>query len=163
MGAALPNFDGTLWSFASAEIDCAGRSVFGVSARGWKEELKAENEYGNGPVPIGRPVGQWTGSADMEIVLQEYLTLIQTLGNGYGRVPFNIGATYVEVDGPGVLPVQLLNVRLMSPEVANANDGKATRVKVGLSLVQPVLVNGLSIIDIGLVSVSIGASFSLSF
>lgn len=163
MAAGLPMFDGILWSFASAEIDVAGVSVFGVSGLGWKEDVKKEPTYGNGPLPIGRPRGQWSGSADMEILYSEYLTLISVLGDSFTDVSFNIGATYVEVNGPGIMPVQLLSVQIASPEVANTNDGKATVVKVGLSLIRPVETNGIAIMRSGLGGVTIGASFSLSF
>jgi hypothetical protein len=161
------SIDQNRWSLASAELDFAGYKVIGVSSLGLKEELTPSEEYGNGPAPVGRTIGQYKASGDCEIILVEYQNLIQTLGAGFMTVPFGIGATYFEAGGDGIMSVQVTGARITNHELSNSNDGKATRMKFSLSIITPILWNGVSCLDLqrglGSIGSQFGVGFSISF
>lgn len=161
MGNVFSN-DQNVFSLASAELDFNGYKVIGVNSLNLKDELTPSDEYGNGVVAVGRTVGQYKASGDCEILLAEYNAIIQRLGRGFGKRPFGIGATYIEIGGDGIMSVQVLGARIVSTELSNSNDGKGTRVKFGLSIIKPILWNGISIVDEQSGTSSIGSSFGVS-
>lgn len=153
------SLDQNRWSLASAEIDVAGDKMLGVQSLAPKEELTPTDVYGNGPVPVGRTRGIYKGSAELSILLVEFRAIIQKLGNGFGEKTFNIGATYIEINGDGVMPIEITGCRIATPDLSDTNDGKATVVKVGLSIITPIFWDGLQIINVNNGVATIGASF----
>jgi hypothetical protein len=140
--------NGNEFSFTSAEIDCAGRTYYGISALNCKDELTPEDVYGNGSVAIGRTEGIYKASADMEIALSEFRSLCAQLGDGFGSRSFNIGVQYRETPGAGLYKIELLGLRLTANDLPNAQGAAGTKVKVTLSLIQPILWNGLTLVKI---------------
>lgn len=156
--AKFPIINGHLFSFASAEIDFGGKSVFCLAALNWKEELTPEDQYGNDAVAIGRTKGQYKASADYEQYLHEHAEMIARLGQGYGERPFNIGCQYVEVPGAGRTVVEIIGARIAAPEVSNASGPAGTKVKCTLSVIEPIKINGLTLVQRKAQGLQIGVS-----
>lgn len=144
---AYPIINGNEFSFASAVVDFGGTKFYGVRRLNWKQELTPEDQYGNGAVPIGRTLGQFKASGDFEQLLSEYELLTAKFGNNYGKVPFNIGCQYVEQPGAGIVKVELIAVRIIGEEVSNEQGAGGTVMKVTLSIVRPIKINGRTLID----------------
>lgn len=158
--------DQNRFSFASAELDFAGTRVVSVNDLSFKEESPQPEEYGNGPLPVGRVQGNYKGSADCTILLIEYNELIQKLGSGFSKKNFNLGATYMELEGDGIFLVQVMGCRITNQELVNS-EGKASRMKLSFNFVTPIQYNGQGILQSqnsqGTLGVSVGASISVGF
>jgi hypothetical protein len=163
---AIYSLDQNRFSFASAELDFGGFKVISVNDLVFKEESPQPEEYGNGPLPVGRVQGQYKGSGDCTILLVEYNDLIQRLGGGFSGKNFNVGATYMELQGDGIMIVDVRGARIVSHELANS-EGKASRMKLSFSIVTPILFNGVGILGtsngVGSIGASFGASVGISF
>lgn len=142
----MATINGTEYSSASITLDFAGRKFVGVSSLNWSEELTPEDQYGFSPVAVGRTLGQYKASGDFEQLLSEYTALLKVLGNGYGTKPFNIGVQYRE-EGSDLVKVEIIAARIAKADASNAQGPAGTRMKVSLSIIQPIRINGLTLVD----------------
>lgn len=142
-----PIINGNEFSFASAAIDFGGTKFYGLTTLNWSQELTPEDQYGNGPVPIGRTLGQYKAAADFEQKLSEYERLLQKLGSNYMTKVFNVGCQYREQPGAGLFKVEINAVRIIKDEVSNSQGAAGTTVKVTLSVIRPIRMNGRTAID----------------
>jgi hypothetical protein len=146
---AIYSMNAYRWSFASGEINCNGRKFVGLQNLNPKESVKKEKVYGNGRTGIGRVRGQHEASSTMDMVLTEYDQLIQSLGDSFTDVPFDISATFIETTGDGVFTLGMTQVTIVEHELAMSNDGKALIQKVTLDIIDPIFWNGLRMCDQG--------------
>ncbi|KYG11411.1 hypothetical protein BE21_57515 [Sorangium cellulosum] len=125
----------------------SGTKFYGVVALNWKEELTGEVVYAAGPEPYGETMGEYKASADVEMYLSEFARLLQKLGNGYGQKRFNFGGTWRETPGDGINKIELINCRIISSEASNSKGSGPATVKANLSIISPIKINGLTMID----------------
>ncbi len=146
----IPSLDPTLYSLTSAQIDLAyGLTVRGISDLTRDQEVKAEIELGSDGLPLGAPAGTFSGTIDFTVIVSEYAALLSALGPGYMQVSFPLNATYIEVSSGGVLTYEAPSIRITKDNWSEANDGKASRVKVSAMLLSPPLINGMPAIVSG--------------
>lgn len=74
---------------------------------------------GNHPDPLGKTRGENSYSADCEVYLAEFANLIETLGAGYGDIPFTLLVHFVEGGFTG-LQDEVQGCTLDSTEAPNA-------------------------------------------
>jgi hypothetical protein len=137
-----PLINGNEFSFASVLIDLGGMKFSGISALNWSQELTPEDVYGNGAVAVSQTLGQYKASADFEQNFSEYQLLINKLGNAYMTKRFNVGCQYRETPGAGLVRVEIIGARIAKEEVSNASGAAGTKVKVTLSFIRPIRMNG---------------------
>ena len=130
-------FSGPMLSFSNCEIKIAGTRQVGITKIDLEDGLKAENEFGNGPIPLGAPIGQWEGTLSLDQHKQESLALMALLdglsaGNGFAVVETNMSLTFntvaVVVNGGtpfSIKRVEIPRVRFLKTKPAYANDGKS--------------------------------------
>jgi hypothetical protein len=140
------SINGIFHSFATAEIDIAGKKFYGFQSLNWKEDLKKEPVKGQGVVGLGFTLGDYEASADMEILLSEWTRLLAVIGDGYGYKPFNLGCQY-RAPGKPLISVDIKQATINGHEISNSRGPAGTTVKVPLMVIQPIVTNGLTAID----------------
>lgn len=143
-------FSGPMLSFANCEVKINGVRQVGMTKIDLEDGIKAELEYGNGPIPLGSALGQWEGTLSCDQHKQEALALMAMLsglsnGNGYGIVEtnmsltFNTIATVVNGGTPfGIRRVEIPRVRFLKAKPAYVNDGKSVILSWTTLLLEPV-------------------------
>jgi hypothetical protein len=134
----------TIMSLESGRLDVGGKKFYGLSSLGWKQELGGEDVYGNGPLPVGRTLGQYKASAEYEQLYSEHMAHLAKLGPAYGLKVFNLGAQWREAS---LHKVEIIAARITAKDIAAQQGGAPVRVKVTLSVIVPIIENGLTIID----------------
>jgi hypothetical protein len=144
---ALYGLDQSVWTLASGRITLAGAvRVMGLQGLTLKDEVDSAAVYGNGQRPIGRRRGQYKASGDLTILLPEFDQLAQHLGTPLDSTPFDISATYSEINGPGEYTVEASGMTITSNELAVSNDQKELVQKCNLLITAPILWNGVALI-----------------
>ncbi len=143
-------FSGPMLSFANCEIKINGARQVGMPKIDLEDGVKAELEFGNGPLPLGAALGQWEGTLSIDQHKQEALALMAMLnglsgGLGYAVVEANMSLTFntiaVVVNGGtpfGIKRVQIPRVRFLKAKPAYANDGKSVILSWTTLLMEPV-------------------------
>lgn len=157
-----PIVNGNCFGPASAEIDLRGRRYLGFASLNFSDELKKEAVRGNGSVALGVSVGEYEATCDFELVLHESFIFQEALGNGYGAVPFNIGASYVELPGAGVSVVEIIGATIMKIETSLQRGATGLVDKYTCMVITPIRRNGRTIIDIARGGSEIAAALSLA-
>jgi len=139
-----PYTTGFLASHESATFKAAGVPIKGYRSMGWKQELGGEDVYGNGPVPVGRTIGQYKATLDIEQLLSEYTTMVEKLGT-YGLTAFNLTVRWRE--GSRLSSIEIVDVLIKTEEGTSAQGGGAVVMKYSASVIVPIRVNGKSMID----------------
>jgi len=147
MALKYPILNGNVYSSASAEIDLRGKVYGGIVALNWSDELTIEEVYGFGPTPVGRTIGQYKATADLEMLMGDSDVFLADLGPAYGTVAFNIGCSYEEITGAGLSTVEIIGARIVKNEVSNSRGSAGITRKFTLSVIYPIKTNGLTIID----------------
>lgn len=140
MTAQFPLINGLLHSWASAQIDVNATPFYGITALNFSDELEMEGEYGPSPIALGGVIKQYKASVDLEMILSERDRLIAKLGNGFGKVPFNIGAQWIESTGQPTSTVGIIGARISKMEQSNAPG--AAKVKLTLFQYLPIVYTG---------------------
>ncbi len=143
-------FTGQMLSYSNCEIKVSGVRQVGMPKIDLEDGVKAELEYGNGPIPLGSAVGQWEGTLSVDQHKQEALALMALLngrsgGLGYSVVETNMSLTFntiaVVVNGGqafGIKRVEIPRVRFLKAKPAYANDGKSVILSWTTLLLAPV-------------------------
>jgi hypothetical protein len=165
-------FKGPMLSMSNCEIRIAGVRVVGVTKADMEDGLKAEAEFGTGPIPLGSALGQWEGSFSMDQHEQEADALRKLLnsksnGAGFALAEVNVSFTFngagVTINGltSPVKRVELLGVRFLKPKAAPSNDGKSIITSWSTLLTRPISWDGIYSINPDIFatsnSISIGA------
>lgn len=141
-----PLINGVRASWGDIEFRIRNARNLGVTEISYSQEQEPQPVYGAGVKPIGRTRGQVKPEASMTMLKEEADLLIETLGDGYGEVSFDIGVQY-RLDGLGVGKVHsdaILGVRITKIEQSPSVGSEALTCKISLS-VMDVLLNGKSI------------------
>lgn len=134
------------WSIFSGNFRFGDVKMHGLHTWDVQEEVKREIVRGNRQKGAGTTRGAHSVTSSAEILAVEYLQLIDTLGDGFSDVPFDIDCTYIEQNGDGVLNVHATDVKIAKHQKKVSNDGKELVYSVEFTIVEPIKWNGLQII-----------------
>ena len=135
------NINGIWHSFASAEIDFAGKKYLGIQSLNWSEDGKKEVVKGSGLIGLGYTLGDPEFGADFEILFSEWIRLTKALGDGWMYKQFSIGCQY-RSPGQPLSTVEIKNATINKHEVSNSKGPGATTAKVTLLVVEPIVTDG---------------------
>lgn len=88
-----PYINGVYSSHASVEISVNNLVIGGITEINYKPSLKKSKVKGAGAQPIGVTEGEADYEGDFSILELQWYLLLENLGDGYGRVPFDIVIT----------------------------------------------------------------------
>lgn len=144
------SLDQTRFSLASMTLDAAGITIIGCQDLSCKEQLETEPMYGNGSIVIGRTIGKLSGTGSLTMLPEEADSLVQQLGPGFGTVYWQLGATFLEVQGSGIYAVSASRVRISSKELKPGEPGgsKGSTIPFELTIDDPINWNGVTIIQL---------------
>lgn len=129
-------FSGPMLSLAACDIRVAGTQIVGLTKADMECGLKADPEYGSGPIALGSAIGQHEATFSMDQHLQEAMVLQKLLnarsgGAGFAFAEVNVSFTFtgagIRISGL-VIPVRTINiegVRFLKCKPAPSNDGKS--------------------------------------
>jgi len=149
------------YSMSSLDLQLAGVSLFGGSELKLSEKLEPGDVEGQSPVPIGQTTGAWSGEGSIKLPLSEALSAKAQIGNQWGTVAWTGTATFTELDGPGVMTIEILGARFTGAELDGGDRSKASTESLPFKLLQPCLWNGVKIVEPNASSGGFTLSFSL--
>ena len=144
-------FKGHMVSFSACEVRVLGVRYVGFTKADVDDGMKAEKEYGSGPIALGAAIGTHEAMVTLEQHYSEAQALMKALNNaaggaGYAFAFANISFTFAGV--PGVqIPLQTIEVkqvRFLHGKSSKSNDGRASIWQWDQILVtQPIAFNGI--------------------
>lgn len=145
----LPGGKGFIASMESGifKLNPGNRTFQGLRSFTVKEELGGEAVYGNGPKAIGRTIGQYKASADIEQNLIEYSHMRSNM-SALGISTVNLTVTWRE--GVQRTRVEIVDALLKNVEIAASQGGGPVTVKYTLDITEYVKTNGTTVMDEGL-------------
>src|ERR1700749_4419118 len=138
-----PFISGSRHSWASIEIRVAGQIVLGIIEVNYTPTLDPGVVYGAGPLPIAMTTGKAEFEGEFTILLEEFNTLIQNLGDAFMTQFFDIIVSY-DATGTGLTTVvdTLHGCRITKVEASNAaSSTDASSRKCSIKMLQ-LLLNG---------------------
>lgn len=139
-----PNVNGCDYSFASVEFKINNRRYYGVTSINYDDSLTPGRVKGASTLPLGSTAGDWDGSGSCEMNRQDAQAMIDDLGNGYGRVIFQVVIQYAE-DGMPTITDELPAVRISKAGNSNSQGSDASKMSFDLFLLSPIKRNGKAI------------------
>lgn len=155
MSSFAININGHLYSAISATVDIAGDIFYGIRTLNFSEESPEELQFGLGQVAVGTTRGNYTPSADLEILKHEADNFIAKLQQislakyrraSFGGVPFDIGIALQESLPLNLSTIQILGARVVSHEVGIQTGGSAIVSKFKLQVIRPIRTNGKTLV-----------------
>lgn len=129
-GTAYPLVNGARHSWASVEIRLAGQIVLGITEINYTPTLEPAVVYGAGSQPIGMTVGKAEYEGEFTILLEEYNTLVSTLGDGFMTQFFDIVVSYdTGSTGLSVIVDTLQACRITKVESSNSSTSTDASVR----------------------------------
>jgi hypothetical protein len=141
------DINGTQYSMASLDLELAGYTMIGGSELKMSEKLEPEDVEGQSSVPVGQTRGKWSGEGSLKLPLSEALDAKASIGNEWGTVAWTGTATFTEMNGPGVMTVEILGARFTSTELDGGDRSKASTGTLSFKLTQPSIWNGVKIVE----------------
>jgi hypothetical protein len=132
--------NGRRFSHASLEAKLDGDVYRGFKSINWKQSMKPTKVMADGPMPVGRTLGEYEAEADCEMLLQNATALRKSLaakaedGISYGLVEFDILCYFSEGASDPVHEVKLVGCRWESEDNSTAQGPDALVEKIGLSV-----------------------------
>lgn len=126
------------------KLNPGNRTFRGLRSFTVKEELGGEAVYGNGPKAIGRTIGQYKASADIEQNLIEYSHMVSNM-SALGVSTVNLTVTWRE--GVQTTRVEIVDGLIKNVEMSSSQGGGAVTVKYTLDITEYVKTNGKTLID----------------
>lgn len=139
------NINGVWHSFATAEIDLAGKKYRGFQSLNWGQDLKKEVVKGHGIIGLGTTIGDYEAKCDFELLYSEWVRFTAALGDGWGYKQFNLGCSY-RAPGKPLITVALKNLTVNADDVSNSKGPGATTTKVTIQIYEPIEINGITMV-----------------
>lgn len=146
MAVSFPQVNSNKFSYASITLWIDGRPYRGVKAINYKDSLKPAIVRGTGKQAIGWTAGQYESEGDVELFREEWADVRSALGPGYMERVFSIQVQYQEL-GASLQTDTLPAVRISENTRSNSEGTDALTVKLGLTLLLPILENGVAPIN----------------
>lgn len=122
----------------------------GLRKLGWKEELKGEPQRGNGPLALGRTIGEYEASCDVEQLQTEYNHMVETM-SALGLTALTLTATWRE--GRKVQRIEIPDALIKSVEGEVSQGGGVIVIKYTLDVnLSPIKTNGKTLLDLRLLN-----------
>lgn len=122
MATPYPLTNGVRHSWASVEIKLSDDIILGITEINYKDNLDPSVVRGAGPRPIAFTTGNYEADGDFTILLEEFNTLLQKLGDGWKTQQFDIIVTYDESkSGLSTIVDTLKGCRITSTEGSNSS------------------------------------------
>lgn len=102
MGASNPLLNGYKHSFASIELNIAGKRYNGFTTLNYSDDVERSDVRGNHAIRRGRTKGQYSCEGSITIESEEHETLLADLGDGFYDAGFDITATYADDSAPTI-------------------------------------------------------------
>jgi hypothetical protein len=138
------NTEGFEFSFASITLLTPGGRKFGAVSINYDDGLDPGMSDGTSTMPTGWTAGKWSGNASIEFNRRDGQELLAELGNGYGRVSFQVQVQYAE-DGTDVITDELPICRIKKVTNPNQAGTDPSKMNFELALLKPVIRDGLAI------------------
>ena len=140
----FPTVNGQKHSYADIVTSLGDVKHRGISAVGYNTERTATDVHGQGPNRAGVALGKVKNDGSMEMYRADADAFLQTLGQGYSAVPFQIIVVYRAVIGAPLVRDTLNGVRITKVEHSPQEGDEPMKTKFTLNIGE-VLLNGLSI------------------
>jgi hypothetical protein len=137
MALQFPLVNGVLHSYVSIEaiIGPVGRVSIAMKSINYSRERSRDMPAGAHPDPIGKTRGTNKYDGDCELYLIQWQELLESLGEGYGDIPFPIIVTYADVGVPAVTD-ELIGCTIDSTDASQSQGTDALTRKVKLNPVK---------------------------
>lgn len=139
-----PNVNGFEYSYASIALKIGGQRYYGATSINYDDSLEPGMVEGTSTLPLGDTAGKWSGNSSIEFNRRDGQALIDSLGDGYGRVRFPITVQYAE-EGMPVVTDELPICRIKKAGNSNSAGSDPSKMTFDLSLLKPILRNGKGI------------------
>ena len=92
-----PQINGNRYSWSSIELRVLGKRILGVKSVDFAQALEPGEVYGTHAQKIGRTRGELKPTGSIEMNKEEAEDLVNTLGDGYMEVPFDVVIAFREL------------------------------------------------------------------
>lgn len=135
-----PLINGHRYSFASIELKANGAIFLGVVSISYGSSLKPGIVRGSDGEKVGRTPGEADHRCSIEMLLSEYHALIDSLGPGFGLIPFDVQVMYAETElyddkggaPEGVTTHVIRGVRITDVDLSGEDGIDASTAKLAL-------------------------------
>jgi hypothetical protein len=136
-----PFINGHRFSFASIDVIANGRLFYGVTRIAYGSSLKPGSIRGSDTERIGRTPGESEHKCEMEMYQHEFQALIESLGAGWGLVPFDVVVAFDERnrydndsagEPEGVVTHSILGCRITDVDLSSQEGTEANKVRLVL-------------------------------
>lgn len=141
---SYPNTEGFEYSFSSIILKARGKRYYGATSISYDDGLEPGMVPGTSTLPLGDTAGTWSGAASIEFNRRDGQAIIDDLGDGFGRVRFQITNQYAE-DGMPTITDELPSVRIKKVSNSNAAGSDPSKMTFELALLKPIKRNGKAI------------------
>lgn len=90
----FPLINGVYYSYSNIELQLNGLTFAGVKAINYKDNLGRVKVRGTAMQPLGLTNGRYEANGDIEMYLDAFQLLIQTMGPGWRTIPIFAIVTY---------------------------------------------------------------------
>lgn len=150
MAVSYAQINGVRHSWSSIEARANGNIILGFTEINYTNTLDPGVVRGAGALPIGHTLGNAEYEGDFSILLEEFNNLVESLGEGWMTVTFDIVVSYdatignVAAGGLSVITDTLRGCRIT--KVESSNSGGSTDATVRKCTIKPlqILFNGVS-------------------
>ena len=143
MSVSFPTVNGKAFSFASVTLRANGIPFRAVKGVDYSSALERQKLYGTDRQAFGRTGGQYKGEASLEIWREQYGDFIESLGDGFMEVEFDVEVQFQE-DGQDMQEAFLPSVCIAKGSTSMTNSADGLSVKIELDVLLPIIENGLS-------------------
>lgn len=126
-----PLVNGVRYSFASIELDVAGKIILGAKEIAYTETLEPGEIRGTSVQLLGRTAGDYGVESSMTLYREEFDDLLDTLGEGYLRKVFDVKVTYAD-EGAPTKTDRIVGCRIKSVEQSNSQGTDGLEVQIEL-------------------------------
>ncbi len=137
--------NGTSYGWSNIQVVLLGSTINGVTKIDYKRTLKADPIYGVGQEPISYGYGQYTYSASIEMLTEEWRKIsIAALGNPLSIAPFNMSILFLPASNPDangiVFPFKdvLFNCQFLEDGLSSSSGDTSIKVNI------PMMISGFS-------------------
>ena len=92
--------NGIKYDWSSVRIDIEGTENIGIKELTWEETLEPGILRGTRSQKIGRTRGEHDSTGTLVMYTESWYDLLETLGDGYGEVSFNVLVEFADTDQP---------------------------------------------------------------
>lgn len=133
--------NGTSYGWANVQVVMLGGPVNGITKIDYKRTLKVENIYGAGQEPVSVGYGQYTYTASIEILTEEWRKIsLASAGNPLSLPLFNISVLFLPSSNPGgngiVIPYKdiLYNCQFLEDGFGSSSGETSIKVTIPLNI-----------------------------